>query len=85
MLGSLIFAIVVAPIFADLIMRRRKAWAKQQTNNNDSDMAKEPIIVRAILVVYRPLVSWFVRRRWAAVVLSVVMLLSRGIDRATTR
>ncbi len=76
MLGSLIFAIVVAPIFADLIMRRRKAWAKQQTNNNDSDMAKEPIIVRAILVIYRPLVSWFVRRRWAAVVLSVVMLMS---------
>ncbi len=74
MLGSLIFAIVVAPIFADLIMRRRKAWAKQQTNNNDSDMAKEPIIVRAILVIYRPLVSWFVRRRWAAVLLSVLML-----------
>lgn len=76
MLGSLIFALVAAPVFADLLMRRRKAWIKQRAQGGDASMANEPVIVRGILVVYRPVVGWFVRRRWAAVTLSALMLLT---------
>jgi cobalt-zinc-cadmium resistance protein CzcA len=76
MLGSLIFALIAAPVFADLLMRRRKAWAKQAANGDGTPLAKEPVIVRAILLIYRPLVGWFIARRWAAVLLSAIMLLA---------
>lgn len=75
MLGSLVFALVAAPVFAELFMRRRKAWRKQQ-QSNDADDDTEPIIVRGLLVAYRPLARFFVRKRWTAVVLAVAMLLA---------
>lgn len=76
MLGSLIFALIAAPVFADLLMRRRKAWGKSTPADGDTPGAREPVIVRGILLIYRPLVGWFVRQRWTAVLLSIVMLLA---------
>ena len=76
MAGSLIFAIVAAPVFADMFMRRRKAWRRQQAQADARPMAKEPLIVRGLLVVYRPVVRFFVAQRWAAVVLALLMLIA---------
>ncbi len=64
MAGSLLFAITCAPVLSGLLMRARKK----------AD-GKEPLVVRILLVPYRPLVRFFVRRRWIAVVLAVIMVL----------
>ncbi len=96
MLGSLIFAIVAAPVLADLFMRRpktgegriarwrrsllsklRKGKQPSQPRTAESDAGpKESFVVRALLVPYRPVVRFFVKQRWAAVVMAVVMLLA---------
>jgi len=67
MLGSLIFAILQAPVLSSLLMRRPKV-------KKAATKPRESIVVRVLLVPYRPLVSFFVRFRWAAVVLSVTLL-----------
>ena len=64
MAGSLLFALTAAPVLADLIMRRRRR----------AKAGQEPLVVRGLLVAYRPLVGLFVRHRWGAVVVGVVML-----------
>ena len=61
MLGSLVFALALAPPLAHLLMRRPKKAGKA---------TGEARATRAVLVVYRPVVSYFVRRRWAAVALA---------------
>jgi cobalt-zinc-cadmium resistance protein CzcA len=60
MLGSLVFALLAAPVFAQLIMRRPPARGSRAT--------------RALLAAYRPLVGFFVGRRWAAVTLAAALL-----------
>ncbi len=69
MAGSLVFALTVAPVLADLFMRRKKK----------AKAGGEPLMVRLLLRPYKPLVSLFVRFRWTAVVLSAVMLLIGAI------
>jgi cobalt-zinc-cadmium resistance protein CzcA len=76
MLGSLLFAVIATPVFTDLVMRRRKVWRTQQAEEAGQPMAREPIIVRGLLVAYRPLVRFFIRRRWAAAALAGLMLAS---------
>jgi cobalt-zinc-cadmium resistance protein CzcA len=66
MLGSLIFAILLAPVCSDLLMRRpRRIKTDQHT---------EAWIVRLLLFPYRPLVALFIRFRVLAVLLVVVLL-----------
>ncbi len=66
MLGSLVFALVLAPMLSDLLMRRpAKAGDGPQ---------KEHFVVRMLLRPYRPVVTFFVRRWWAAIVLALLML-----------
>ncbi len=67
MFGSLIFALIQAPMFSYLLMRRPK------TTKGDSK-PRESFVVRILLKPYRPLISYFVRARWAAVVLSIVLI-----------
>jgi cobalt-zinc-cadmium resistance protein CzcA len=74
MFGSLLFAVIAAPVFADLFMRRRKAWLAQQATGNGSQLAREPIIVRVLLFIYRPMLHFFIRQRWLAVLLAVGIL-----------
>ncbi|MEW6487316.1 MAG: CusA/CzcA family heavy metal efflux RND transporter [Thermodesulfobacteriota bacterium] len=62
MLGSLLFALLLAPVAAHLLMRRPKGEAAESR------------VVRVLLVPYRPLVRLFVRFRLAAVVLALGML-----------
>ncbi len=63
MLGSLFFALLLAPMLGGALMRRKKQAASH-----------EPMVVRLLLLPYRPMVSLFVRQRWAAVVLAIVTL-----------
>ena len=65
MTGSLVFALLLAPVCADLIMRRPRATGGP---------AREIFIVRWLVAAYRPVVTMFVRRRGLAVGLAVVLL-----------
>jgi len=67
MLGSLIYAMLLAPVASHLLMRRPKTVAA-------GEGAKEARIVRWLLLPYRPAVRLFVRHRMLAVGLAAVML-----------
>ncbi|BCA79615.1 CusA/CzcA family heavy metal efflux RND transporter [Desulfuromonas sp. AOP6] len=67
MLGSLLYALLLAPVAAQLLMRRPKAVA-------NGEGPKESWIVRGLLKPYRPAVTLFVRRRSLAVGLALAML-----------
>ena len=69
--GSLIYAMTLVPPLCDLIMRQRR---KSAAGKQGRDHAHEPIVVRLLMKPYRPLVSFFVRRRTLAVALAVVLL-----------
>jgi cobalt-zinc-cadmium resistance protein CzcA len=68
MLGSLLYALLLAPVASQLLMRRPKKAA-------EGEGTKEAWIVRWLLKPYRPAVSFFVRRRSLALGLSVAMLM----------
>ncbi len=67
MLGSLVFAVVMAPVFASLLMRGGRTGA-------GGDAPREAWIVRVLQRPYRPAVAFLVRRRAAAVVLAAALL-----------
>lgn len=58
MFGSLVFALIGAPTFSYLLLRRPK--------NTERTCAKESLVVRWLLRPYRPLVTLFVRQRFLA-------------------
>ncbi len=68
MLGSLIFAIALAPLFAHLFMRRPKTKSKQ------NEKPKEIAIVRWLGKAYLPLIRFFVKRRGFAIGLALLLL-----------
>jgi cobalt-zinc-cadmium resistance protein CzcA len=68
MLGSLLYALLLAPVASQLLMRRPKTVTA-------GEGCKEAWIVRWLLKPYRPVVSLFVRRRSLALGLSVAMLM----------
>ncbi len=98
MLGSLIFAILVAPMLGGLLLRRPKVRTKPplwrrtlaklpkvghrfapapgtySPSTSQPQANKEPLAVRLLLIPYRPLVRFFVGQRWAAVLLSILLL-----------
>jgi len=67
MLGSLIFAVFLSPVISSLLMK------KKLRKNSES---KEIWIVRNLSKLYRPLLSFFVRKRIAAILLAILILLS---------
>ena len=84
MLGSLLFALVAAPMFSDLLMRRSSgdegsSTGERETGADDTARTHESMIVRVLLFVYRPIVRFFVAHRWAAVALAVGLLAAGGV------
>ena len=66
MLGSLVFALVAAPVLSDLLMRRPRVAGGTPPG--------EPLPVRILLRGYRPLARFFVARPSAAIALAVGLL-----------
>ncbi|MFQ5456901.1 MAG: efflux RND transporter permease subunit [Myxococcota bacterium] len=67
MTGSLLFAIALAPVFSYLVMRRPR-------RTEESAAPHAGLIMEALMRVYRPLVTFFVRRRDLAIGLAVALL-----------
>ncbi len=68
MLGSLVFALLTAPVFAHFLMRAPKKVPKTV------DAGNEHMIVRILLIPYKPMIRFFVRCRAAAIALSAVLM-----------
>ncbi len=69
MLGSLIFAILLAPVLSSYLMKRTKRELKKNKEQ------EELWIVVQLQKVYEPVVRFFVKRRMTAIVLASVILL----------
>lgn len=67
MSGSLGFTIFLAPVLASLFMRRSK-------KSVGGEKLQEVWILRTLLRVYRPVVTFFVKQRKLAVVLALVLI-----------
>jgi cobalt-zinc-cadmium resistance protein CzcA len=67
MFGSLLYALLLAPVASHILMRRPKPAASGEGH-------KEARIVRWLLLAYRPAVRLFVRFRFLAVGLAALML-----------
>ena len=68
MLGSLLFAVFVAPVLSSLIMKRPKRVAEGKAGNGDI------WLVRKMQQWYRPIITFFVKRRMLAAILAVVLI-----------
>jgi len=72
MLGSLIFAILLAPVLSGILMRRPRK------TNPDKDKSIN-LAMRFLLAAYRPVVGLFVKRRIIAVLLVVALMVTGGL------
>ncbi len=70
MLGSLVFAVLLAPVLASLLMRRV---------SSGSSGHKEIFVVRWMVRLYRPMVTFFVKKPGVAILLSVALLGCGGV------
>ncbi|WP_404361544.1 efflux RND transporter permease subunit [Methylotuvimicrobium sp. KM1] len=68
MLGSLVYALFIAPVLSDVLMRRASVQA-------DGKISLDERILNALLKPYRPLVEYFVNHRKVAIFLSGGLLL----------
>lgn len=73
MLGSLIFAAMATPVAAELLMKRPRRSSEGQHSHH------ETWLVRHLLRGYRPLVTYFVGHRRAAIALALAMLVAGGL------
>ncbi|VAX15503.1 Cobalt-zinc-cadmium resistance protein CzcA; Cation efflux system protein CusA [hydrothermal vent metagenome] len=67
MVGSLIFAVLIAPVLSSFFLKTKKSNGKKQG---------EIWIVRALIKVYSPFVTFFVKKRYAAIVISILLLIA---------
>ena len=67
MLGSLLFAIFVAPVLSEMLMKRPTARERDKVGFADR-------LLNGLIGVYRPLIQMFVRTRMLAVLLAVAIL-----------
>lgn len=67
MTGSLLFAIFIAPVLASLVMSK----PKQKDKNSD---VHQVFIIKWLLKIYTPLVSFFVRNRILALGLALILI-----------
>ncbi len=74
MLGSLLFAITMAPVLSYLLMRRPKR--KNNRAGNGTVKPRENRIVKALNRLFLPFIRYFVRHRLLAVVLSIALLVA---------
>ena len=68
MVGSLVFAVFIAPMLSDVLLRRRKDAANR--------LSISERIEQKLLDLYRPMVSYFVENRKLAVIVAGVLMLT---------
>jgi cobalt-zinc-cadmium resistance protein CzcA len=68
MLGSLLFAMFLAPVLSGVFMRRPKV-------KDGNEAPKENFLIRMLLKIYKPAVTYIVKKRILAVVLAVALLI----------
>ncbi|GAB4324944.1 MAG: CusA/CzcA family heavy metal efflux RND transporter [Candidatus Zixiibacteriota bacterium] len=71
MIGSLLFAIFLAPVLSSLLMRRSRGGAAGRG-------AGEHGLLRWLLIPYRPIIRFFVARRWLSVIVAIALLAVGG-------
>ncbi len=71
MFGSMIFSVLMVPMFCSLLMKR-------PTVDRSTGGGGEVWIVRQLLRLYRPVVTLFVARRSLSVILAAVLVLAAG-------
>lgn len=69
MLGSLIFAMFLAPVYSSFLLKQKKKKIAK-------DEPKENFIIRLLLKIYNPVVKFFIKTRIAAVVLGVIIIMA---------
>lgn len=67
MFGSLIFTLFLAPVYSSILLK------KKSRNNKET---KENILVRGLLKIYSPVITFFVKNRIAAVITGIVFLIA---------
>lgn len=72
MFGSLVYALIAAPVYSWLFMRSPRR--RRQTSGEESTAAREIRLIRILVGAYRPILSFFVRVRLAAVVLALSLI-----------
>jgi cobalt-zinc-cadmium resistance protein CzcA len=70
MFGSIIFAVMLTPVLASLLMRRP---------GGGSSGHKEFVVVRWMVTAYQPVVSFFVGKPYAAIGMAVALLAIGGV------
>ncbi len=73
MLGSLIFAVLLAPVLSSFLIKIRKKESGKGNKEN------EILIVRQLQKLYKPVVKFFIKRRIAAVILASIILILGAI------
>jgi len=68
MFGSLLYAIFLAPVFSSFIMRR-----PQKSNKNNST---NYVLINILQKFYKPIIQFFIKRRFVALILAVVMIMA---------
>ncbi|MDQ7089456.1 MAG: CusA/CzcA family heavy metal efflux RND transporter [Methylococcales bacterium] len=68
MLGSLIYALFLAPVLSDVLMRRKSV-------EDQDKIGLDERILNALLTPYRPVVKYFIQHRSVAVIMSVGLLI----------
>ncbi len=70
MTGSLVFGILLAPVLSSIFMKRPSGKGGER---------RDILIVRILIKVYEPVVRFFVRRRYLAVVLATGLVVVGGV------
>lgn len=70
MLGSLLFAVLLVPVLSSVLMRRPRGAASAH---------QEFFVLRWLIAVYRPMVSFFVRWPQVAIALALALLAVGGV------
>jgi len=68
MLGSLLFAIFLAPVLSSLIMRHKHL-------KSEKNKSTDTFLERKLLKYYQPMIRFFVQRRFVAIILASVLIL----------
>jgi len=67
MFGSLIFAMLLAPVYSSFLLKKKKPAG---------DKPKENLVIRLLLKIYNPVIKFFVKNRIAAVILGLIIIIA---------